>query len=61
MRGENDLVEALKMLLGNENIRAAHQEAAKESFEIMSKGVVRSVWNLVSNFVLQDVKFIATN
>jgi hypothetical protein len=54
--GEKELVDALKMLLGDENIRGVHQRAAKESFELMSKGVVHSVWNLVSQFVLQSVK-----
>lgn len=56
VKGLKELVEYLKMLLGDENVRKMHQKAAKESFEIMSKGVVHSVWYLVSNFVLQSVK-----
>ncbi|XP_078153390.1 KDO transferase A isoform X1 [Carex rostrata] len=56
VKGLKELVEGLKMLLGDENVRKKHQKAAKESFEIMSKGVVHSVWYLVSNFVLQSVK-----
>lgn len=56
VKGLKELVEDLKMILGDENIRKTHQKAAKESFEIMSKGVVHSVWHLVSNFVLQSMK-----
>ncbi|KAJ1689910.1 hypothetical protein LUZ63_014065 [Rhynchospora breviuscula] len=52
VREERELVEALKMLLGDEKIREMHRKAAKDSFEILSKGVVRSVWDLVSIFVL---------
>jgi hypothetical protein len=49
VRVEKKLLNALKMLLGDENmIREVHQKAANESFELMSKGVVNFVWNLIS-------------
>ncbi|KAJ3677021.1 hypothetical protein LUZ60_002745 [Juncus effusus] len=50
--GEEELVENLKMLLSDKNILKAHKKASKHSFELMSKGVVNSVWSLVDIIIM---------
>uniref|UniRef100_A0A0D9YHL0 lipid IVA 3-deoxy-D-manno-octulosonic acid transferase n=1 Tax=Oryza glumipatula TaxID=40148 RepID=A0A0D9YHL0_9ORYZ len=52
VKGEYELLEALKQLLGDSRALEACQRAAKDAFSIMSDGVVNRVWNLVHPFTI---------
>uniref|UniRef100_A0A0E0JR85 3-deoxy-D-manno-octulosonic-acid transferase N-terminal domain-containing protein n=1 Tax=Oryza punctata TaxID=4537 RepID=A0A0E0JR85_ORYPU len=52
VKGEYELLEALKQLLGDSRALEACQRAAKDAFSIMSDGVVNRVWNLVRKFTI---------
>ncbi|KAJ1286293.1 hypothetical protein BS78_03G342400 [Paspalum vaginatum] len=50
--GESELLQTLKELLGDVKTLGERQRAAKDSFSIMSDGVVNRVWNLVCRFAI---------
>lgn len=52
VKGEYELLEALKQLLGDSRALEACQRAAKDAFSFMSDGVVNRVWNLVHPFTI---------
>uniref|UniRef100_A0A0E0CAI6 Lipid IV(A) 3-deoxy-D-manno-octulosonic acid transferase n=1 Tax=Oryza meridionalis TaxID=40149 RepID=A0A0E0CAI6_9ORYZ len=52
VKGEYELLEALKQLLGDSRALEACQRAAKDAFSNMSDGVVNRVWNLVRTFTI---------
>ncbi|PKA47891.1 putative 3-deoxy-D-manno-octulosonic acid transferase, mitochondrial [Apostasia shenzhenica] len=51
VEGKVELVRALKLLLSNSKLLAAHQKAAKHAFSVVSKGVVRIAWDLINTNV----------
>jgi 3-deoxy-D-manno-octulosonic-acid transferase len=54
LTGEVELLEALKEMLGDSKALEARQKAAKDSYSIMSDGVVNRVWNLVYMFAVDS-------
>ncbi|KAM0886088.1 hypothetical protein ACQ4PT_029917 [Festuca glaucescens] len=54
LTGEVELLESLKEMLGDSKALEARQKAAKDSYSIMSDGVVNCVWNLVYMFAVDS-------
>ncbi|XP_020104138.1 probable 3-deoxy-D-manno-octulosonic acid transferase, mitochondrial isoform X5 [Ananas comosus] len=57
--GKIELLETLKLLLGDAKALEDRQKAAKQAFSIMSNGVVGRVWNLVNTIVLEKFDGVA--